>query len=108
MCVCVTLEDTLCLSESLVSFSQQPEELRGWLLFDLVCFGLLIKHGLYFVGGASQSGALQLTHPRLYSSPPQVCRLHRKLLQSQQNLRQGLTPNLEAQSQGDFKIAGRN
>lgn len=39
-------------------------ELR--LLFDLVCFGLLIKHVLCFVGGASQSGAEWFTHP-LYS-----------------------------------------
>lgn len=39
-------------------------ELR--LLFDLVCFGLLIKHVLCFVGGASRSGAERFTHP-LYS-----------------------------------------
>lgn len=39
-------------------------ELR--LLFDLVCFGLLIKHVLCFVGGASRSGAARFTHP-LYS-----------------------------------------
>lgn len=37
-----------------------------WLLFDLVCFGLLIKHVLCFVGGATQSGAKPFTHP-LYS-----------------------------------------
>lgn len=39
-------------------------ELR--LLFDLVCFGLLIKHVLCCVGGASRSGAERFTHP-LYS-----------------------------------------
>lgn len=53
-----------------------------WSLFDLVCFGLLIKHGLCFVGGASQSGAPWLTPPRVYSSPPQVCT---EPLQSQQS-----------------------
>ncbi|KAI9537298.1 DNA-binding protein inhibitor ID-4 [Dissostichus eleginoides] len=43
---------------------QQPEELG--LLSDPVCFGLLIQHGLCLVGGASQSGALQLTPPPLF------------------------------------------
>lgn len=39
------------------------------LLFDLVCFGLLIKHVFCFVGGASQSGATWFTHtPSIRSS----------------------------------------
>ncbi len=41
-------------------------ELR--LLFDLVCFGLLIKHALCFVGGASQSGEHSSHTPSIHSS----------------------------------------
>lgn len=43
------------------------------LLFDLVCFGLLIKHVFCFVGGASQSGAEWFTPPPLFIPLPQVC-----------------------------------
>lgn len=77
-----------------------------WLLFDLVCFGLLIKHGLCFVGGASQSGALQLTPPPLFipSTGVQAAQSRSKASQASP----GTHTQLEAQSQGDFKTAGRN
>lgn len=78
------------------------------LLCDLVCFGLLIKHGLRFVGGASQSGAVELTPPpRLLFIPStgvQAAQSRSKASKASP----GTHTQLEAQSQGDFKTAGRN
>ena len=76
------------------------------LLFDLVCFGLLIKHGLCFIGGASQSGALWLTPPLLFipSTGVQAALSRSKASKASP----GTHTQLEAQSQGDFKTAWRN
>lgn len=68
--------------------------------YDLVCFGLLIKRGLCFVGGATQSGSfVHFTLPSTSASTsPCHSPLHRcagwtaEPLQSQQKLRQRLTP----------------
>lgn len=86
-----------------------PRQPRGAAryLFDLVCFGLLIKHGLCFVGGASQSGAVWLTPPLLFipSTGVQAAQSRSK---ASKNASPGTHAQLEAQSQGDFKTAGRN
>lgn len=84
--------------------AQQP---RGaeCLLFDLVCFGLLIKHGLCFVGGASQSGAVWLTPPLLFipSTGVQAAQSRSK---ASKTLRQGLTPNWRHNHKGISKPLG--
>lgn len=78
-----------------------------WSLFDLACFGLLIKHGLCFVGGASQSGAPWLTpppspSPRLFFPSTGVHRAAPKPAK----LRQGLTPTRRHNHTGISTLLG--
>lgn len=103
VCVCVCACVPVCHGRPLPA--AVPNSLRScWLLFDLVCFGLLIKHGLCFVGGASQSGAHWLTPPRLFFPSTGVHRAAPKPAK----LRQGLTPNRRHNHTGISTLLGRN
>lgn len=88
------------------SLAQQPEELCACCLtwFVLGCWSSMAS--VLSVAPVS----LELCGsppPRCYSSPPQVCRLHRAAPKPA-NASPGTHTQLEAQSQGDFKTAGRN
>lgn len=85
---CVWQRNALPASLRALAASCQPFPTdRGalWLLFDLVCFGLLIKHGLCVVGGASQSGAFSSPHPPTSIHPLHRCAGCTEPLQSQQS-----------------------